>query len=98
MEPHALFIYYKLDAQHAQAHEQAARQMQATLMQSHPGLVARLWVRADATGQAPTWMESYEHPQGVDKALAALIEQAAQAALPLGQTGARHAEMFVDVR
>lgn len=98
MDPQALFIYYKVDTQHGQAHEQAARQMQAALMQSHPGLVARLWVRADATAQAPTWMESYEHPQGVDEALAALIEQAAQAALPTGQIGARHVEMFVSVR
>jgi hypothetical protein len=98
MEPKALFIYYKVDAQHAKALEQAAREMQAALMQSHEGLVARLWGRADAATQAHTWMESYEHPQGVDDALAALIEQAAQASLSTGQIGARHVEVFVNVR
>jgi hypothetical protein len=92
----ALFIYYKVDHSHAQVLEQAARQMQAALMQSHEGLVARLWVRADVHDAQQTWMESYEHPQGVSEALAALIEQAAQD-LPPGAIGARHVEMFVNV-
>lgn len=95
MEPQALFIYYKVDAQHAQALEQATRQMQAAFMQSHPGLVARLWVRGDAA--APTWMESYEHPRGVDDTLATLIEQTAQALLSTGRIGARHVEKFVNL-
>lgn len=95
MEPQTLFIYYKVDARHAQALEPAARQMQAALMRAHPGLVARLWVSGDAS--APTWMESYEHPHGVDDALANLIEQTAQATLSLGRIGARHVEKFVNV-
>ncbi|RZI80232.1 MAG: DUF4936 family protein [Rubrivivax sp.] len=97
MSTTALFIYYKLDAFQAKSYEPAVRQMQAALTRSHEGLVARLWVRP-GTEQAPeqTWMETYEHPQGVDDGLAALIDQAAQG-LPAGRLGERHAEVFVHV-
>ncbi len=98
MEAKALFIYYKVDPSRAQVLEQAARQMQAALVQTHEGLTARLWRRGDAAhdrGQQ-TWMESYEHPQGVDAGLMALIDRAAQD-LPEGCMGPRHIEMFVNV-
>jgi hypothetical protein len=95
----ALFIYYKVDAGHAPAVEQAVRQMQAALVQAHEGLTARLWRRSE--GQAPqqqTWMETYEHPRGVSPALASRIDQAARDLdLPAGQIGARHVEVFANV-
>ena len=89
----ALFIYYKVDPAHAQAFENAARQMQTALRRSHEDLTARLWIRDDAKAAAQTWMETYEHPEGVSVLLATLIELAAQD-LPAGQIGDRHVEMF----
>ena len=89
----ALFIYYKVDPACAEAFEIAARQMQATLKQTHAGLKARLWIRTDPHGSGQTWMETYEHPQGVTQAVAGMIEQLAQA-LPDGQMSPRHSEMF----
>ncbi|MDO9003421.1 MAG: DUF4936 family protein [Aquabacterium sp.] len=92
----ALFIYYKVDPAHAPAFENAVRQMQTALRRSHEDLTARLWIRADAKAPAPTWMETYEHPEGVSVLLATLIELAAQD-LPAGQIGDRHVEMFTNI-
>ncbi len=91
----ALFIYYKVDPAHAQAFENAVRQMQTALRRSHEELTAKLWIRADAQAPAQTWMETYEHPDGVSALLATLIELAAQD-LPMGQIGTRHVEMFTN--
>jgi hypothetical protein len=92
----ALFIYYKVDPAHAQAFENAVRQMQTALRRSHEDLTARMWVRTEAKASAQTWMETYEHPDGVSVLLATLIELAAQD-LPAGQIGDRHAEMFTNI-
>ncbi|MDI1259149.1 DUF4936 family protein [Aquabacterium sp.] len=92
----ALFIYYKVDPAHAPAFEKAVRQMQIALRRSHEDLTARLWIRADAQASAQTWMETYEHPDGVSVLLATLIELAAQD-LPAGQVGDRHVEMFSNI-
>ncbi len=93
----ALFIYYKVDPAHAPSFESAVRQMQAALRRSHEDLTARLWTRADAAkASAQTWMETYEHPDGVSVLLATLIELAAQD-LPTGQVGDRHVEMFSNI-
>lgn len=92
----AMFIYYKVDPAHAAAFETAVRHMQAALRRSHEDLTARLWIRADAPTSAQTWMETYEHPEGVGVLLATLIELAAQD-LPLGLIGGRHVEMFCNI-
>lgn len=89
----ALFIYYKVDPAHASAFEEAVRRMQADVRQAHEDLVARLWIRTDAQASEQTWMETYEHPDGVNALTATLIELAAQD-LPAGQIGSRHVEMF----
>ncbi|MGH6648761.1 DUF4936 family protein [Aquabacterium sp.] len=89
----ALFIYYKVDPAHASVFEEAVRQMQAALRLAHEDLTARLWIRTDAQASAQTWMETYEHPNGVSALTATLIELAAQD-LPAGQIGQRHVEMF----
>lgn len=89
----ALFIYYKVDPAHAASFEEAVRRMQADLRQAHENLVARLWVRTDAQASEQTWMETYEHSDGVNALTATLIELAAQD-LPPGQVGTRHVEMF----
>jgi len=92
----ALFIYYKVDPGHAAAFEEAVRRMQADLQRTHEGLHGRLWIRADAQASVQTWMETYEHPDGVGALTATLIELAAQD-LPPGQIGTRHVEMFSNV-
>lgn len=92
----ALFIYYKVDPAHAPAFENAVRHMQTALRQAHEGLVARLWIRADANAAVQTWMETYEHPEGVSALVATLIELAAQD-LPTGQVGDRRVEMFSNI-
>jgi hypothetical protein len=92
----ALFIYYKVEPAHAAAFEEAVRRMQADLRRAHEGLLARLWIRTDAQASAQTWMETYEHPDGVNALTATLIELAAQD-LPPGQIGTRHVEMFSNV-
>ncbi|MES2090127.1 MAG: DUF4936 family protein [Pseudomonadota bacterium] len=93
----ALFIYYKLDPAHTKGFKVAAQQMQLQLVQAHPGLIARLWERGDAADLEQTWMESYEHPLGIDNGLAEQIDQSMQS-LPSGRTGPRHLEMFVSVQ
>ncbi len=93
----ALFIYYKLDPAQAEGFRVAAQQMQLQLVQAHPGLIARLWVRGDAADLEQTWMESYEHPLGIDNGLADRIDQSMQS-LPAGRIGPRHLEMFVPVQ
>jgi len=70
--------------------------MQADLARRHPGLSARLWIRADALGKEQTWMESYEHPRGVAGAVHEAIEVASRE-LPAGRVGERHTETFVSV-
>lgn len=89
----ALFIYYKVDPAHADAFEQSVRRMQADLRQSHEALKARLWISAEAQATAQTWMETYEHPDGISPLQATLIELAAQD-LPQGPIGPRRVEMF----
>jgi len=90
----ALFTYYKVDAHHAEGLATATRKMQADLMDKYPGLNARLWIRTDALGEQQTWMETYEHPRGVTRALRQAIEHAG-ATLPAGRVGERHTESFV---
>lgn len=89
----ALFVYYKVDAAHAETLRAAVRLMQAALLRSDDDLQARLWTRADSPDGHQTWMESYEHQHGVSDELAEMIDQAAKG-LPAGQLGPRHLEMF----
>lgn len=71
--------------------------MQAELRARHPGLTARLMARTDSQDSPePTWMEIYEHPQGLSQAFLADLRAAVQA-LPDGLIGHRHTESFAEL-
>lgn len=90
-----LFVYYRVPAADAEALARAVDAMQAGLRQGHPGLIARLLRRDDATDGPETWMETYASPlrSGIDAALEAEIEAAARPLLPRID-GTRHLERF----
>lgn len=92
----ALFVYYKVNPILADGFKASVQQMQDQLCHTHPGLTARLWVRSSTTVHEQTWMESYEHPHGLDEGLVAQIEQAAST-LPEGRLSPRHLEQFLHV-
>lgn len=93
----ALFIYYRVSLTRRADAFQAITALQQTVMRRLPGVQARLWCRSeehasDAVEQ--TWMEVYEHPEGVDALCErVLLEQVR--ALPDGLIGPRHVEAFV---
>lgn len=93
-----LFVWYRVRDEHAGAARAAVESMQRSLVETCPGLQARLLVRRDAGVQ--TWMETYARPPrtasdgaGIDAASEAAI---AAAALPLREwiEGERHVEAF----
>jgi len=91
----SLYVYYRVPTGHEAQARQAVEAMQTRLSDAHPGLRTRLMCRADGqplTGEQ-TWMEVYEHPDGVSMACEALLNAWA-GALPAGLIGARHVEVF----
>jgi len=92
-----LFVYYRVDAANAAAARRAVLAMHDRLRGVHPGLDARLLIRA-GDGSAPqTWMETYAVPgaaDGVDADIEASIEAEAASWSHLVD-GPRHAEAFV---
>lgn len=93
----AWFVYYRVDTQAQDAWLPAVDAMQAALRRRWPGLVARLMCRMDdaLAGAPATWMEVYEHPDGMSSALQAdLLAEINR--LPLHLTGPRHTERFSD--
>lgn len=94
----ALFVYYKLPASLSPDWPHWVAASLAAVTTRHPLLNTRLMRRADASIEADTgtWMEVYEHPDGVNQALEAEILQAT-AKLNPHLLGARHIERFVDV-
>lgn len=96
----SLYVYYRVHAGKEAAARTAIETMQATLKPLHPGLCARLMCRVDApsakvgdTGAEQTWMEVYEHPDGVSHACETTL-QALASALPDDMFGPRHVEIF----
>lgn len=91
----AVYVYYRVPPLSQPTLAEAVQGLQASLCARHAGLQARLMVRADTPvpGQGPTWMEVYEHPQGVSPACLADL-QALVSAWPPGMAPARHVEMF----
>jgi hypothetical protein len=96
----ALYVYYRVHAGQEEVARAAIETMQANLRLLQPGLRTRLMCRADqaatdadgATAQA-TWMEVYEHPDGVGHACQTMLATLASA-LPDGVFGPRHVEIF----
>ncbi|MFZ2298312.1 MAG: DUF4936 family protein [Aquabacterium sp.] len=94
--PRALFIYYRVSqARRADAFV-AITALQQGLMRRLPGVQARLWCRSDEQASdavEQTWMEVYEHPEGVDALCEQVLREQVQA-LPAGLIGPRHTEAF----
>lgn len=95
--PRALFIYYSVASTDCAEVLRFVEALQQTLIRELPGLQARLWRRADEvwdTAKDQTWMEIYEHPQGLsasfDQSLAEHLKL-----MPPGRIGERHVEAFV---
>ena len=93
----ALFVYYRVPRAHCAEALQAITNLQLVVAQRCPGMQARLWQRDDGASPSagdPTWMDVYEHPQGVDaqreQCLLALVQD-----LPHDLIGVRHLEAFV---
>lgn len=95
----SLFIYYRVDADKVVSAHQAVARVQHALQRSVPGLQARLMRRSDgvqAGVTTQTWMEVYEHPQGIDPVWMQLLQEQV-ACLPAGLLGERHCETFEDM-
>lgn len=95
--PRALFVYYRVSHTHCADAFAAITALQQTLMRRLPGVQARLWCRSDAHASdvaEQTWMEVYEHPEGVDALCEQVLLELVQA-LPAGLIGPRHVEAFV---
>jgi len=95
----ALFVYYRVPAATRGAALAALQGMQSHLQTAWPGLKVRLMRRTDQAEGASaeqTWMEVYEHPDGLGAAFAARLQSAA-GALPADLIGPRHTESFSDV-
>lgn len=96
-----LYVYWKLPPDRQVAAVVQVRTMQARLIESHPGLQARVLARCDlSSGGQATLMETYARPTvpaGVDLDLQQAIEQAAATALGGLGAGPRHVEAFDDI-
>lgn len=88
-------MYYRVPSAQVADARQAIKLIQRSLQDEHPGLVTRLMQRADSPdgGKEATWMEVYEHPDGVSAACEARLHELASS-LPDGLIGARHVETF----
>jgi len=94
-----LYIYYRIDGAHVAAARGAVEAMQEQLRRAHPGLVARLLIRAGDGSVLQTWMETYAltgSSEGVGADLEATIEAQAAGWSHL-VAGPRHVEAFVAV-
>lgn len=93
--PRSLYVYYRVARPQWAAARDAVSGMQRRLQSEHPGLVAGLMQRADeADGrEETTWMEVYQHPQGISASCEARLSALADALVP-GLIGTRHTEAF----
>lgn len=90
----ALYVYYRIDAASVVPVAAAVRAFQARLCAGHPGLQAALLRRPGEPDGLVTLMETYAlPPHGIDAALQAGIDAAAQVLTPW-QRGVRHTEVF----
>ena len=89
-----LYVYYRVDQADFVAVRAAALDVQATLRRDHPGLQAELLRRPDLRDGQATLMETYAQADGVDAALAQVIEAAAAKSLARWLQGPRHCERF----
>jgi len=90
-----LFVYWRLERHDRAAAHLAMQQFQASLEAEWPGLVARLYERADddGSGQA-TLMETYAREGGLSPGLQADIVALGAQAAGRWCRGPRHVEVF----
>ena len=88
-----LFVYYQVNQADLDQALTAVRSAQAALLLRHANLTAALWRRPGVRDQQVTLMETYTAPGGLDAALAADIEQQAEAGAAW-RCGQRHCEWF----
>ncbi len=94
MADRELFIYWRVQpGQLAQAMA-AAASWQALQRAAWPALQARLYRRADEPDAAPTLMETYAAPGGIDAAWQQRLVTQGELALQPWCQGARHVEVF----
>jgi hypothetical protein len=95
LDQRALFVYYHVNqTRSADAFVHVSR-LQQQLRERVPGLQARLMRRSDEdpTSTEQTWMEVYEHADGIDVLSEQMLHELVSA-LPAGLIGPRHQESF----
>ncbi len=100
----AAYVYYRVPVGREAAVLSRVATLFKTLMATQPGLQTRLMHKLDAavlsgaehSTAGATWMEVYEHPQGVSVACLRRMKEMAQTLLA-DQTGPRHLELFAPV-
>jgi hypothetical protein len=90
----SLFIYWKTGREQAAAAAAGMAAFQLGLRESHAGLAAKLYRRADETGESVTLMETYAQPGGLGAALQVEIIAAGSHACAGWCQGERHVEVF----
>jgi len=88
-----LFVYFKVHAQDASELWPALQTMAARLRMLVPGLGVRLMRRPQPHDGLQTWMEAYEHADGIGADVLSRIEAAASQ-LPDLLVGGRRVEAF----
>ncbi len=92
-----MYVYYRVRRGQEAAARVAIDTMQTTLRPLQPGLRTQLLCRVggDAEqGEDGTWMEVYEHPEGVSAACEAMLRTLASALPDELFASARHVEVF----
>jgi hypothetical protein len=90
-----LFVYWRLERHDLAAASLAMQRFQATLEADWPGLVARLYERADDAGSdTTTLMETYARDGGIAPGLQADIVALGNEAAGRWCRGPRHVEVF----
>ena len=92
----ALYVYYKVDATKANELRDLVRVLHEGIRQKYPQILIQ-WLQRVGDVGTQTWMEIYQHPQGVGTAMQQGIDAVA-AGLSLessGQVGPRHVEVFI---
>jgi len=91
----SVYVYYRVAPGHALAAQDGVHRLFQALSTACPGLITRLMCKlegAEAEGDA-TWMEVYEHPQGLSAEFQVQMQEQAHQLLA-HQTGQRHVEVF----
>ncbi len=93
--PSSVYVYYRVAPGHALGAQGGVKRLFQTLSAALPGLTTQLMCKAqgaESEGDA-TWMEVYQHPQGLSAEFLAHMHEQAHTLLA-HQTGQRHVEVF----